>query len=138
MATMPAPHQDLHRFFSHIHINAYGMRSDDIEAYKPPGKRRILLDGDSVLFGTAYLDQAVTSQAVCSAILDRIQRVLNVSAGGWAPSNELGFLRAKGTFGADLVVFVLNTNDLAQPFTGFEENALSPLLGSFMGFIGRG
>ena len=54
---MPAPNQDLHRFFSHIHINAYGMRSEDIEANKPPGTRRILFVGDSVLFGTTLVDQ---------------------------------------------------------------------------------
>ena len=42
---MPAPNQDLHGFFSHIHINAFGMRSDDIEATKPSDMRRILCGG---------------------------------------------------------------------------------------------
>jgi hypothetical protein len=30
--------------------------------------------------------------------------------------NELGYLRSRGTFGADAVVIVLNTGDLVQPF----------------------
>jgi len=102
------------------------MRSDDIEASKPPGKRRILLDGDSVLFGTTYLDQAVIFTSRLQRDLGPDTQVMNASVGGWAPSNELGFLKAKGTFGADLVVFVLNTKDLTQPFAGFEESALSP------------
>lgn len=123
---MPAPNQDLHRFFSHIHINAYGMRSDDIEVNKPLGKHRILFAGDSVLFGTTYLDQAVIFATRVQRDLGPDTQVMNASAGGWAPSNELGFLKAKGTFGADLVVFVLNTKDLTQPFAGFEENALNP------------
>jgi hypothetical protein len=123
---MPAPDQDLHRFFSHIHINAYGMRSDNIEASKPPGKKRILFSGDSVLFGTTYLDQAVIFTSRLQRDLGPGTEVMNASVGGWAPSNELGFLKAKGTFGADLVVFVLNTKDLTQPFAGFEENALNP------------
>ncbi len=123
---MPAPNQDLRRFFSHIHINSYGMRSDDIEANRPPRKKRILLVGDSVLFGTTYLDQAAIFTTLLQRDLGPDTEVMNASAGGWAPSNELGFLKAKGAFGAVLVVFVLNTKDLTQPFAGFEENALNP------------
>lgn len=127
---MPAPSQDLHRFFSHIHINAYGMRSGDITQAKPANTKRVLFLGDSVTFGTTYVDQ---DKIFTSLIQGELQKhpadpvqILNASAGGWAPANELGFLQAKGTFGAGLIVFVLNTKDLAQPFAGFDENALNP------------
>ena len=126
---MPAPNQDLHRFFSYIHINAYGMRSEDIEANKPPGTRRILFVGDSVLFGTTLVDQQrIFTNRIQSDLANAAPetQVLNASAGGWAPSNELKFLEARGTFGADLIVFVLNTRDVTQSFQAFENNASNP------------
>ena len=52
--------------------------------------------------------------------------VLNASAGGWAPSNEVAFLRSKGTFDADLVLIVLNAADLSQPFADFQAGPGTP------------
>jgi lysophospholipase L1-like esterase len=124
---MPAPNQELHRFFSHIRTNRFGMRSDDIERAKPKGKRRILFDGDSVTFGTTFVDQGlIFTSRITKELSGRNTEVLNASAGGWAPANELGFLQAQGTFGADLVVLVLNTQDLTQPFAPYEA-AVGPL-----------
>jgi len=123
---LPAPDQDLDRFFSHVHINSFGMRSEDIARHKPSGTKRILVIGDSVTFGTTYVDQSLIFTSRLQKDLGRGTEVLNVSAGGWATSNELGFLKARGTFDSDLVVFVLNTGDLNQPFNPFEESALMP------------
>ncbi len=123
---LPAPNQDLDRFFSHVHINSYGMRSEDIANHKPSGTKRILVLGDSVTFGTTYVDQSLIFTSLLQRDLGQGTEVLNVSAGGWAEANELGFLKARGTFDSDLVVFVLNTGDLAQPFNPFEESALMP------------
>jgi hypothetical protein len=123
---LPSPNQELHRFFSRIHINGSSMRSEEVEAHKPPGTKRILLVGDSVLFGTTYLDQSVIFSTRLQHDLGAAGEVMNVSAGGWAPANELGFLKAKGTYDADLVVFLLNTKDLTQPFAPFVANAANP------------
>jgi hypothetical protein len=38
--------------------------------------------------------------------------VLNASANSWGPRNELAYLQRFGTFGAQLVVLILNTDDL--------------------------
>ncbi|NER39964.1 MAG: SGNH/GDSL hydrolase family protein [Oscillatoria sp. SIO1A7] len=38
--------------------------------------------------------------------------VLNASANSWGPRNELAYARRKGTFGAALVVLLINTDDL--------------------------
>src|ERR1700761_9638459 len=101
---MPAPNQDLHRFFSHVHINAFGMRSEDVSP-TPSGKtRRILFVGDSVTYGPTYVDQAklFTSRIQADFCRQHAQvQILNASAPGWAPANEVAFLRQRGTFGAE-------------------------------------
>ena len=85
---------------------------------------RILLIGDSVTYGTTYIDQADIFASLLERGLKQTMRskveVLNASAGGWAPSNEINFLISRGTFDASHVVFVLNTEDLNQPFAEFE------------------
>ena len=47
------PNQSHYRFFSHIRINSYGMRSEEPDSTK----KRILGLGDSILFGPAQNDQ---------------------------------------------------------------------------------
>jgi hypothetical protein len=113
------PDQDVHRFFKHTHINHWGMRSDDIAETPAPGTLRILFVGDSITYGTSHLDQKDMFTEILrrdlSRIVHRPVEVLNASAGGWAIDNELSYLRSRGTFGAKIVVIVLNSGDLTQP-----------------------
>lgn len=116
---LPAPNQHVRRFFRENDINSFGMRSPEVSPHKSPGTLRILFLGDSVTYGTTYVDQ---SQIFTSLLardlpqqLHRRVEVLNASAGAWAPANEAGYLESRGTFDADVVVFVLNTGDLVQP-----------------------
>jgi lysophospholipase L1-like esterase len=129
---IPAPNQDLRRLGARIHINEYGMRSASVRRPKPVTERRLLFVGDSVTFGTTYVDQ---ERIFTTLIQDELNRgrvgvtdeVLNASAGGWAPENEYRYLVSRGTFDADLVIFVLNTNDLAQPFEQFKASLQFPV-----------
>lgn len=117
---LPKPNQHLSRFFCANDINQFGMRSSAIQSAKPKDEFRIFFLGDSVLFGMTHVDQS----KICTSILQRelpgqLHRpveVLNASAGGWAVPNEVGYLHSRGTFNADLVVFVVNTYDIVQPF----------------------
>jgi hypothetical protein len=116
---LPVPNQQVRRFFSENDINSFGMRSPEIPAHKSPGTLRILFLGDSVTYGTTYVDQSQIFTSLLARDLPRqLHRqveVLNASAGAWAPANEAGYLESRGTFDAELVVFVLNTGDLVQP-----------------------
>jgi hypothetical protein len=117
---LPTPNQNLHRFFHLNYVNAFSMRSADISARKPTGVYRVMFIGDSVTYGTTFVDQADIFTSILQrdlpALLHRPVEVLNASAGAWAPGNEEGYLRSHGIYDADLVVFVLNTGDLNQPF----------------------
>jgi hypothetical protein len=90
----------------------------------------LLFVGDSVTFGTTYVDQAQIFterlQADFGPWHGQALEVLNASAGGWAPANEYGYLRSRGCFGASLVVLVLNTIDLDQRFAQLEDSPSFP------------
>jgi lysophospholipase L1-like esterase len=120
---LAAPNQTVHRFGALNHINAHGMRSADVTLAKPEGSVRILILGDSVAFGDTFLDQQTIFPLLIAkhlpTILSRRVEVLNASTKGWAPSNEVGYLRSRGTFQSDWVVIVLNAGDLVQPFATF-------------------
>ncbi len=127
---IPAPDQKTYRFFAWNKINHFSMRSDDVNATKAPGHSRLLFIGDSVTYGTTYVDQSLIFTSLLARDLPgRIGKpvdVLNASAGGWAPGNEVAFLRSKGTFDADLVLIVLNAGDLNQPFANFQSGPGTP------------
>jgi hypothetical protein len=118
------PNQELHRFGGNVHVNAYGMRSDDLPASKPPGVFRLLVVGDSYAYGTTQVDQGhifvELLQKELPPLIHRPVEVLNASAGGWAISNELGYVRSRGLFDADLVLLVLNNADPVQPFAPYK------------------
>ena len=126
----PKAGQHLHRFFVDIDTNQFGMRSSAVPASKSGGEYRILFVGDSVAFGTTYVDQKDIFAEKIAAVLLRNKakriRVLNASAPGWAPGNELAFLQARGLYQADMVVLVYNTKDLAQHFAPFQASPLYP------------
>jgi lysophospholipase L1-like esterase len=106
------------------------MRSDDINMVKERGHIRILFVGDSVTYGTTYIDQSKIFTSLVAQNLPGLMGcavdILNVSAGGWAPGNEIGFIKSKGIFDADLVLVVLNTGDLTQPFADFQPSPNYP------------
>lgn len=128
---IPAPNQELRRFGARIHINEYGMRSASVRQPKPVMERRLLFIGDSVTFGTTYVDQGKIFTALIQNALDTSgggqAEVLNASAGGWAPENEYRYLISRGTFDSDFVIFVVNTNDLGQPFEQFKPSPQFPI-----------
>jgi len=117
---LPKPNQNLTRFFCHVLINENGMRSQPVRQPKPADEFRVLFVGDSVAYGTAHVDQAkIFTSRLAHDLPERLHRpveVLNASAGGWAVGNEVGYVRSRGVFNSDLVVFVLNSEDMVQPF----------------------
>jgi hypothetical protein len=115
---LPAPNQHSRRFFAENDINEYGMRSAPIAPHKTPDTFRVMFLGDSVTYGTTHVDQnrIFTSilQRDLPAKMGKKVEVMNVSCGAWGVGNELGYLKSRGTFDADLVVLVLNTSDPLQ------------------------
>jgi lysophospholipase L1-like esterase len=113
------PDQRVYRFFSNTRTNHYGMRSEEVPLSRDSGRLRILFVGDSLTYGTSQVDQSQIFTEIVHRDLPSVVHkpvdVLNASAGAWAPDNEVSYIRSRGIFQSDLVVFVLNDGDLTQP-----------------------
>ena len=123
------PNQHVYRIFAHNDLNRYGMRCPEIELPRPKDRLRFFFIGDSITYGTTYVDQPEIFTLRLVPLLTKAEHqpveVLNQSAGGWAPSNEVRYFLANGTFDSNVVVFVLNTGDLGQPFVDFPAGDVS-------------
>ncbi|BAZ37400.1 hypothetical protein NIES4101_33210 [Calothrix sp. NIES-4101] len=124
-----APNQNTRRNGKHIEINQYSMRSPQIQQELPSSTLRVLLLGDSIANGGWWTDQKETisslmtqsfantsinnspNKTVYSLNFKNIE-VLNASANSWGPRNELAYLQRFGTFSAQALVLLINTDDL--------------------------
>lgn len=119
-----APNQRLRRRGNRIEINQYSMRGPDLQPTRPAQTLRVLLLGDSIVNGGWWTDQSellsVKLEQTLAIDLSQDQdkrglsqaEVLNASANSWGPRNELGYVLRFGTFEAQVVVLLLNTDDL--------------------------
>lgn len=112
-----APNQKTRRFGKRIAINEYSMRSPAIAPKREDATLRVLLLGDSVANGGWWTDQSDTisemlRRQLTQMLSNQTVEVLNASANSWGPRNELAYLKRFGTFGAQVVVLLINTDDL--------------------------
>ncbi|MGC9502103.1 SGNH/GDSL hydrolase family protein [Baaleninema sp.] len=110
-----APNQQTRRLGNRIEINRYSMRSEDIAPTPNPDTLRVLLLGDSIANGGWWTDGNETISAILQrrlAPISPVVEVLNASANSWGPRNERAYLEKFGTFGARVVVLLINTDDL--------------------------
>lgn len=123
-----APNQRLRRFGNQIVVNQFSMRSAAIAPLRPAHRLRVLLLGDSVANGGSWTDQPdIISEQMQRLIqaqplgpcftlssLSAVE-VLNASAASWGPRNQLAYLNQFGSFEAQLIVLLINTDDLFAP-----------------------
>jgi hypothetical protein len=112
---LPQPGQSVVQRGARIETNAWGMRGPPVEREKPDGVFRLLVLGDSVVFGHTNIGQphlATTLLATAPAKGGIKLEVLNVSAPSWGPGNLLAWIDANGLFGADTAIIVLSSHDL--------------------------
>lgn len=113
-----APSQKTRRSGNLIEINQYSMRSLTISAVPLSQTWRVILLGDSIVNGGWWTDQTRTLSALIKTELrpnlgTGIElEVLNISANSWGPPNQLAYLKRFGTFGAQTIILVINTDDL--------------------------
>ncbi|MBD2605423.1 SGNH/GDSL hydrolase family protein [Scytonema hofmannii FACHB-248] len=114
-----APNQRTRRFGNRIEINQYSMRSAPIEKTASPSTLRVLLLGDSIANGGWWTDQDNTISSLMMRSWNAVNtskyqkvEVLNASANSWGPRNELAYLQRFGTFNAEAIVLLINTDDL--------------------------
>lgn len=107
-----------------VRINAQGLRGPERALEKPPGTRRVLFLGDSVVFGT-FLERdelAIPARAedVLGSALPCAVECINAGVGGYAPWQQRLFLAGElARYEPDLVVLVFVLNDVSEP-TGLQ------------------
>lgn len=114
-----APNQNVRRFGNRIIVNQYSMRSDPIQVKRPDATLRLFLLGDSIVNGAGWTDQKKTIASLVKQQLLSLPNlsfqnleVLNASANSWGPRNQLAYLKRFGTFEAQVIVLLINTDDL--------------------------
>ena len=118
-----APSHSYARLGNTITFNSFSMRADDIsENKKDPNEFRVLVIGDSVVYGGVLTDDRnLATRILQDRLRDRLKRpvwVGNVSAASWGPGNQLAYLRKFGSFHADIAIVVLSSHDY-EDVTGF-------------------
>ena len=113
------PSKTYHRFHNRFSVNRYGMRSDDFPPRKTsPNELRVLVVGDSIVYGGVRIDQSEIDTEILKRDLehefDRPVVVGNASAKSWGPPNELAYLKRYGTLDADVVLLELSSHDYAD------------------------
>jgi hypothetical protein len=113
-----APSQKVRRMGNRIEINQYSMRSNSIDEKKAPDTLRVLIIGDSIANGGWWTNQdEIISALLRNSLAKNLKvfsnfEVLNASANSWGPRNELAYLRRFGSFEAQEIVLLINTDDL--------------------------
>ena len=119
----PAPNQVVERFGGRVETNSMGMRAPEFASQKEGGTFRILLLGDSTLYGGQYIDQSeLYARLLQESLVSDEQRnveVLNMGVNGWGPFNKLGYVESYGTHDADLCVICMPFDDLRRPLVSF-------------------
>lgn len=99
-----------------IEINAQGMRARDVPPALKPQERRLLLIGDSVIYGGHFLTQSETIAAQMESHLTQQSdcqiTVLPLAVSSWGPVNQAAFLSRDGTHGATGAAILVSAHDL--------------------------
>lgn len=117
------PNQSLYRFGNLFETNQLGLRSPSLASSRPQGQQRVLVVGDSIVWGGAQLDQSMIATELMRA--HHNFEVANVSAPSWGPANQLAFLQTHGLQNASHVVLVISSHDAFDVPT-FKPLAQSP------------
>ncbi|NET11131.1 MAG: SGNH/GDSL hydrolase family protein [Merismopedia sp. SIO2A8] len=118
MGYLLAPSQTVRRRGNSIAINRYSMRGEDITSERSPSTLRLFLIGDSIANGGWWTPQDKTISALLQnqaqswpiPAITTVE-VLNASANSWGPRNELAYLKRFGTFEAQIIILLINTDD---------------------------
>lgn len=111
------PDADYRRWGNYISINNHGFRAADHPVDVPEAEARLLLIGDSVVYGNHFLDQEETIALRLSEMLSGpvcTVRVIPMAVSSWGPVNQAAALTRHGSFGATEIAIVLSAHDLVD------------------------
>jgi lysophospholipase L1-like esterase len=113
-----------------IRINALGLRGPEVSTAKPPGVTRLLVFGDSFVFGLG-VDEEHLFTTVLQELLNGAGRgryeVINLGVSGYSTDQEYLLLQELGVeLAPDLVLLVVCDNDFAGNREDFVNHSYKP------------
>jgi hypothetical protein len=102
-----------------LRFNSLGMRDPEPALPKPPGRRRLLLLGDSVVLGPRVEQEQIAASRVRAALAARGVDVVTAAVAGWNTVFQEMFVAAnveRVDPDAIVLVYVQNDNELTLPF----------------------
>jgi len=94
-----------------VHINARGFRGPDVAAAKAPGQKRVLVLGDSFVFGVG-VDEGSLVTAWLQRLLGAGHEVVNLGISGYSTDQQLILFEETGRrLRPDAVLLVMADND---------------------------
>jgi hypothetical protein len=110
-------------FPTHIDVNALGLREHEVAVEKPRGRRRVLIVGDSFVFGSG-LEADERFSALLDAALPAGFEVINAGIPGWGNDQELLFY--------ETVLRPLDADVVVLTFTGSNDVVNNALAGALI------
>jgi len=103
----------------HPEISSQGLRNQEVVIPKPANRKRILVLGDSVTFGTSVRREEAYPARLEAALArqgDNQVEVINAGVSGYSPFNQLQYYKTRGrALEPDIVVVGFCMNDVANP-----------------------
>jgi len=113
-----------HLMGADVAINSRGLRDRDVDAVKPPGTTRILMLGDSILFGWGVEQQDTLAAQLERALKETGQQaveVINSGVGNYNTAMEVAYFLDRGvSYAPDVVVLNYFIND-AEPTPAYRD-----------------
>lgn len=107
-----------------VAINSHGLRGPEFNKEKQPGKKRLLILGDSVVFGWGVPQKNIFSSELKNLFSrNRLEiEVISAGVGSWNTRTEYEYLRSTAiNFKPDAIVLFIVHNDLQPKKTGYTE-----------------
>jgi lysophospholipase L1-like esterase len=104
-----------------VRINSQGFRGPEFPIEKPEGVIRIMILGDSIVFGWGAPEESlfpVRLQKLLNGDEDHVE-VISAGVGSWNTRTEYEYLRLQGVkYQPDIIVLVICGNDIEPKLTG--------------------
>ena len=109
-----------------IQTNSRGLRDKEYSYQKPASVYRIVVLGDSFVFGSGGVEQDQLFTEIIEASVDGIE-VINMGIPAFSPDQEYLLLKSEGLrYQPDLVILCLFANDFEETFVSYNESIGRP------------
>jgi lysophospholipase L1-like esterase len=101
----------------HIVINSKGLRDREHSYEKPPGTFRILVTGDSFVFGSGGVEPSSRFTDILERTLKNVE-IINTGVPAYGTDQEYLYLKTEGLkYHPDLVILCIFSNDFVESFS---------------------